>query len=74
VNISSAPGLGIDQVLMVNDVGVRFPIPATASIAFSLSGLCIVLTSRDIRSATFPFWLADVIGLVGTIWGESRVG
>jgi hypothetical protein len=37
--------------------------------AFTPSDLSIVLMSRELRRATFPFRQTDVAGLVGTIVG-----
>src|SRR5262249_34672214 len=63
--------LGVDQVLMIDDIEKRFPFPGrmamATSIGFTLSGLSILLMIRPVQWVTVPFQQTDTVGLAGTI-------
>ncbi len=63
--------LGIDQALMINYVEGRATFPGrmalTTTIGFMLSGISILLMSRDALGTAVSLRRTDVIGLAGTI-------
>ena len=62
--------LGIDQALMI-DTKTRAPFPGrmapSSTVGFFLSGLSIVLMSREMQWTIFSFRRTDIAGLAGTV-------